>query len=182
LSLPSPRILVVGDLLLDTYLEGECDRISPEAPIPVVVISNQKHRLGGAGNVASNLRALGCDVELISVVGADAAAERLRELMDAEGIASTSLVVDCSRPSSEKTRVVVSNQQVFRFDQEWMYILDRATGEIVFDAPVTDDSAAAVTVGPDGSVYVAILALLHSFAVDTRPVGGVICFAPGPAN
>jgi len=118
MSLPGPRIVVIGDLLLDTYLEGSCARISPEAPVPVVAVSGREGRLGGAGNVAGNLRALGCEVRLLSVVGADAAAGRLRELLAADGIASDGLLEDSSRPSPEKTRVVAAHQQVLRFDHE----------------------------------------------------------------
>lgn len=118
MSLPEPHIVVIGDLLLDTYLEGGCHRISPEAPVPVVAVSGRQTRLGGAGNVATNLRALGCRVQLLSVVGDDDAATRIRGLLHADGIPDDDLLVDPSRPSPEKTRIMAAHQQMLRFDLE----------------------------------------------------------------
>jgi D-beta-D-heptose 7-phosphate kinase / D-beta-D-heptose 1-phosphate adenosyltransferase len=115
---PPPRIVVVGDLILDTYLDGSCARISPEAPVPVVAVSGREGRLGGAGNVATNLRALGCEVRLLSVVGVDGAATQLRGLLEADAIASDGLLDDSTRPTPEKTRVVAAHQQMLRFDHE----------------------------------------------------------------
>ena len=113
------RILVIGDLMLDRFIVGRVTRISPEAPVPVVHFQSEFTRLGGAANVAHNLATLGADVSLVGVVGADAAAERLtRQLLDC-GIGTGDLVVDRSRPTIEKVRIVTDrNQQVARVDYE----------------------------------------------------------------
>lgn len=113
------RILVVGDVMLDRFIVGRVTRISPEAPVPVVHFRSEFTRLGGAANVAHNLATLGADVSLVGVVGADLAAERLtRQLVDS-GVGAGDLIVDPSRPTVEKVRVVTDrNQQVARVDYE----------------------------------------------------------------
>ena len=87
------RVVVVGDVMLDRYLEGQVDRISPEAPVPVVSLDREWDALGGAGNVALNVQALGAACDLIGVIGPDASGERIRETLDARGLGSR-LVVD----------------------------------------------------------------------------------------
>ncbi len=113
------RILVVGDVMLDRFIVGTVSRISPEAPVPVVRYRSEHVRLGGAANVAHNLAALGANVSLIGIVGRDAAADRLREALTKAGVPATHLVVDPSRLTTEKVRVVTErNQQVARIDYE----------------------------------------------------------------
>jgi D-glycero-beta-D-manno-heptose-7-phosphate kinase len=113
------RILVVGDVMLDRFIVGRVDRISPEAPVPVVHFRSEFVRLGGAANVAQNLASLGAHVSLVGVVGDDPAARRLVEQLAESGIAVDGLVTDPSRPTVEKVRIVtVRNQQVARIDYE----------------------------------------------------------------
>ena len=114
----SPTILVVGDVMCDVYLWGKVNRISPEAPVPVFEGMVQHHALGGAANVAANLRALGCEVRLLGVIGTDAAGHRVRELLHKLDIADTWLLEDATRPTTEKTRLIASQQQLLRLDQE----------------------------------------------------------------
>lgn len=111
------RLLVLGDLMLDEYLWGKARRISPEAPVPVVEIEHESFRLGGAGNVASNLVALGARPLLVAVTGADAAAERVRALL-ADGSLEADLLTDVTRPTTVKTRILAQHQQVVRADRE----------------------------------------------------------------
>jgi D-beta-D-heptose 7-phosphate kinase/D-beta-D-heptose 1-phosphate adenosyltransferase len=112
-------LLVVGDLMLDQFIVGGVRRISPEAPVPVVEFARDEYRVGGAANVAHNVRALGARVELAGVVGADAAADRLRESLAALGIGTGGIVVDGSRPTTTKMRIVTDrHQQVARVDYE----------------------------------------------------------------
>jgi len=112
-------VLVVGDVMLDRFIVGHVTRISPEAPVPVVRFHSEQHRLGGAANVARNLATLGARVSLVGVVGRDPVAERLRERLDAAGIATDGLTEDPARPTVEKVRVVTErNQQVARIDYE----------------------------------------------------------------
>lgn len=113
-----PTILVVGDVMCDVYLWGDVGRISPEAPVPIFESVRHQRVLGGAANVAANLRALGCEVRLLGVVGADAAAQAVRELLRQQGINDTWLLEDPQRPTTEKTRLVAHQQQMLRLDQE----------------------------------------------------------------
>ncbi len=113
-----PSVLVVGDLILDRYQHGSTDRISPEAPIAILAASHEEHRLGGCGNVAANLAALGAKVECVAVIGEDEAAARLNDLLNEVGVGSQGLVVDGGRPTIRKTRIVSQNQQLLRIDEE----------------------------------------------------------------
>jgi D-beta-D-heptose 7-phosphate kinase/D-beta-D-heptose 1-phosphate adenosyltransferase len=113
------HVLVVGDVMLDRFIVGDVTRISPEAPVPVVRFRHEYVRLGGAANVAQNLAALGASVHLVGLVGDDAAAARVAELLVAGGINASGLVADRSRPTVEKVRIVTGrNQQVARIDYE----------------------------------------------------------------
>jgi rfaE bifunctional protein kinase chain/domain len=123
-QLPTLRVAVVGDLMLDTYFFGQIDRISPEAPVPVVAHQHQEERIGGAGNVARNLRALGTQVELISLVGQDEAAIILHDLLNQAGIGTKLLEVDPARPTTRKTRVLDQQKQLLRLDKESTQELD----------------------------------------------------------
>ena len=113
-----PTVLVVGDVMCDVYLWGTVQRISTEAPVPIFESTAQHQVLGGAANVAANLRALGCEVRLLGVVGADAPGRCVRELLHRQGIDDTAVLEDPSRPTTEKTRLVAQQQQVLRLDQE----------------------------------------------------------------
>ncbi len=112
------RVLVVGDVMLDEFIWGKVARISPEAPVPVVEVTDQSFHLGGAGNVARNVRALGGEALLAGVVGKDSAGERVLEAVGAAGIQSLLAVSDTGRPTTVKTRIVAHNQQVVRADRE----------------------------------------------------------------
>ncbi len=112
------QIFVLGDVMLDEYLWGSASRISPEAPVPVVQVRSESVRLGGAANVAANIRSLGGSVSVIGVVGEDAAAERLLHELDRAGVKGDGVVVERERPTTIKTRVVAGSQQVVRFDRE----------------------------------------------------------------
>src|SRR5919199_2255282 len=113
-----PTVVVVGDLMCDTYLWGQVRRISPEAPVPIFESTERRQVLGGAANVAANLRALGCDVRLLGVIGADATGRCVREQLHEQGIADTWLVQDETRPTTEKTQLIASQQQLLRLDYE----------------------------------------------------------------
>jgi rfaE bifunctional protein kinase chain/domain len=116
----SVRVLVVGDLMLDVYLTGSVSRISPEAPVPVVHVAEERTALGGAANVAANVAALGSDCDLIGAVGRDSAGASIRQAMEALGSGSVTsrLIERADRPTTTKTRVVARKQQVVRFDRE----------------------------------------------------------------
>ncbi len=111
-------IVVVGDLILDHYVWGRVDRISPEAPVVVVHVTEENRRLGGAGNVARNLVTLGANVTVCGVVGDDDAGRALISMIDELGADSSSVLVDRSRTTTVKTRVIAHSQQVVRVDRE----------------------------------------------------------------
>jgi D-beta-D-heptose 7-phosphate kinase/D-beta-D-heptose 1-phosphate adenosyltransferase len=115
----SATVLIVGDVMLDQFVVGRVNRISPEAPVPVVTYERDEYRVGGAANVANNVRALGGRVELVGLTGSDGASTRLRVLLEQRGIGSTGLVSAADRRTTTKLRVVTDrNQQVARIDYE----------------------------------------------------------------
>ncbi|HJW09286.1 MAG TPA: PfkB family carbohydrate kinase, partial [Holophagaceae bacterium] len=109
---------VLGDLMLDEYLFGEVNRISPEAPVPIVRVLKERAVLGGAANVAANLKALGAEPVLIGTLQKDAAGERLLALLARQGIDRAGIVLDPTRPTIIKTRVIGQQQQMLRIDRE----------------------------------------------------------------
>ncbi|MEN3338284.1 MAG: D-glycero-beta-D-manno-heptose-7-phosphate kinase [Acidobacteriota bacterium] len=112
-------VLIIGDLMLDHFVIGRVDRISPEAPVPVVQFDHEEYRLGGAANVANNVAALGGRVEMVGISGDDDDAERMREQLGELGIGSRGIVIDHRRRTTRKLRVVTTrNQQVARIDYE----------------------------------------------------------------
>jgi D-beta-D-heptose 7-phosphate kinase/D-beta-D-heptose 1-phosphate adenosyltransferase len=112
------RLLVLGDLMLDHYLWGRCERISPEAPVPVVEVQKESSSLGGAGNVAANLVALGAEPVLVGLVGEDPRAQQLFDAFAARGVDTRAIVRDATRPTTMKTRIIAHSQQVVRADWE----------------------------------------------------------------
>lgn len=130
--LAGKRVLVVGDIMLDAYLMGDADRISPEAPVPVVRIESERYLLGGAGNVARNIAALGGVATLAGAVGEDGSASQVRSLVNAEGIRSA-LIPFSGRPTTVKTRIMARRQQMLRLDQEDAHPFSAAEQEAVLD-------------------------------------------------
>ncbi|WP_416678581.1 D-glycero-beta-D-manno-heptose-7-phosphate kinase [Candidatus Pseudothioglobus sp. Uisw_016] len=114
----NPKLLVVGDLMIDHYLWGSCERISPEAPVQVVNVDSESMVLGGAGNVINNLKALGAEVEVISAIGDCKVSNELVQLLNDAGVSNKFLISEKGRISSKKTRVIASQQQVIRYDRE----------------------------------------------------------------
>jgi len=114
----NPRILLVGDLMIDHYLWGSCERISPEAPVAIVDIEKESSVLGGAGNVANNLYVLGAKVDVLSVIGDDKNADKLKRMLEEINIDSSNLIVEQGRKTSRKNRIIASNQHIIRYDKE----------------------------------------------------------------
>ncbi len=127
-----PNILVIGDLMIDHYLWGSCDRISPEAPVQIVNVKKESLVLGGAGNVINNLRAMNSNVDVISVIGKDDVANELKTLLNQIEVSSEMLIVENSRKTSKKSRLIASQQQVLRYDMESVEdILQNSEKEII---------------------------------------------------
>jgi len=112
------KVVIIGDVMLDTYWWGQVDRISPEAPVPVVALQRKEHRVGGAANVALNTVALGAQTTIVSVIGNDADGVLLQSLFDAQHIDTRYLLTHDSRITTNKTRVMSRNQQMMRLDAE----------------------------------------------------------------
>jgi len=114
----SPKLLVIGDLMIDHYLWGSCERISPEAPVQVVNVKSESAVLGGAGNVINNLNALGAKVDVISVIGGCEISDELKTLLTDIGVNTQYLITQKDRITSKKSRIIASQQQVVRYDRE----------------------------------------------------------------
>lgn len=112
------RLLVIGDVVLDEYVRGDVDRVSPEAPVPVLHVRGEARVLGGAGNVVRNAVALGASCRFCAVIGDDAAGQRIVDLLKDLGVEADGLVVVPGRPTTRKTRVVARTQQIVRVDRE----------------------------------------------------------------
>jgi rfaE bifunctional protein kinase chain/domain len=112
------RVLIVGDLMVDNYILGKVERVSPEAPVPVVDVTHLDSRLGGAGNVALNIKAMGGIPIICSVIGKDKEGEELKTILENEGIYSKALLESDKRKTTTKTRIIGNNHQLLRFDYE----------------------------------------------------------------
>jgi len=113
-----PRILVIGDLMIDKYLWGECNRVSPEAPVQVINVKKETKILGGAGNVANNLVSLGSKVDVLSIIGGCEISNELRKLFKEINLSTDYLIEQKDRVTSKKTRIISAHQQVIRYDIE----------------------------------------------------------------
>lgn len=118
LQAKSPNLLVIGDLMIDHYLWGACERVSPEAPVQVVNVDNESTLLGGAGNVINNLKALGANVDVIGIVGECETSDKLKGLLDDIKVDTKYLFIEKGRMTSKKSRIIASQQQVVRYDCE----------------------------------------------------------------
>jgi D-beta-D-heptose 7-phosphate kinase/D-beta-D-heptose 1-phosphate adenosyltransferase len=114
----SPKLLVIGDLMIDHYLWGSCERISPEAPVQVINVDNESTVLGGSGNVINNLKALGAQVDVISVIGGCETSDELKILLNDINVNSKYLITQKDRITSKKSRIIAAQQQVVRYDRE----------------------------------------------------------------
>ena len=181
-KLAGKRVLVIGDVMADHYVFGKVERISPEAPIPVVHVDREEVKPGGAANVACNIAALGGRVTLAGVVGADAMAETLRALLREKGIDPSGLVKDNERPTIQKSRVIAGHQQVVRVDRERRTVLSAAASEAfesaclraleTCDAVLLSDYAKGALSGP----------LCAAVIKRARELGKLIAADPKPAN
>ena len=187
------RIVVVGDVMIDEWIWGDVSRISPEAPVPVVAVRDHSFTLGGAGNVANNLRALGASVAFVGGIGDDAEGERLRAMFDDLGVDARGLVTLSDRPTTRKTRIVAHNQQVVRADWESTVPLldeDRAHAAERVRAAVRGADAVVLSDYAKGFLHREVVeAALGAPVVvaDPKPqnvamFSGVTCIAPNAAE
>lgn len=131
-KIESLKALVIGDLMLDSYLFGKVDRISPEAPVPVVLLEKRDYRLGGAANVALNIRSLGAQVAIASVIGTDDSGDQLNQLLLSEGITTEGLIQSNERKTTVKHRIIGNNHQMLRVDDEDIHALSEKEHSALF--------------------------------------------------
>jgi rfaE bifunctional protein kinase chain/domain len=172
------HIVVLGDLMLDEFIWGRVRRISPEAPVPVVEVERQTLALGGAGNVAANLVALGAQPVMVGVAGSDANAERLRTALHEVGIASDGVVVDPARTTTLKTRIIAHNQQVVRADRESRAPIATAIEEAIVERFTAALDAADAVVVSDYSKGLLTAGVLRSTLEAARARGIPVCLDP----
>lgn len=172
------RIVVLGDLMLDEFIWGRVRRISPEAPVPVVEVDRHTVALGGAGNVVSNLVALGASPAPIGVLGDDAVAQRLRSLFAELGVSAEGLVVDATRPTTVKTRIIAHNQQVVRADRESRAPIAAAMERLVTGAFLEAIEAADAIVISDYGKGLLTSGLLRQALPAARKKEMIVCLDP----
>lgn len=172
------RIVVLGDVMLDEFIWGRVRRISPEAPVPVVEVERQTLALGGAGNVVSNLVALGAAPSPIGVVGDDIDAERLRYAFRNLQVDVGGLVADGSRPTTVKTRIIAHNQQVVRADRESRAAITGVIEDLVVARFETEIETADAVVVSDYSKGLLTGPLLARTLGAARKRGLIVCLDP----
>ena len=176
------RIVVMGDLMLDEFIWGRVRRISPEAPVPVVEVERQTLALGGAGNVVSNLVALGARPTPVGVVGDDGDAERMRSRFRDLNVSTNSLVVDPARPTTLKTRVIAHNQQVVRADRESRAPVSAEIEDGVIARFQSEIETADAVVVSDYNKGLLTARVLASTLQQARERGVMVCLDPKLRN
>jgi D-beta-D-heptose 7-phosphate kinase/D-beta-D-heptose 1-phosphate adenosyltransferase len=161
------RVVIIGDAMLDVYLLGDVERISPEAPVPVVRVRTRRSALGGAANVANNVAALGAGCDLVAVVGDDAAGQALRDQLAGAGMDTRSLVA-ASRPTTTKTRVMARSQQLVRVDEEDEADLTSDDASRVLDAVEVAMRTATAVVLEDYNKGVLVTGVIESAIAQAR--------------
>ncbi len=171
------RVVVIGDVMIDEWIWGDVSRVSPEAPVPVVAVREHTFTLGGAGNVASNLRALGARVAFVGTLGDDAEGARLRAMFDDLGVEARGLVTVGDRPTTRKTRIVAHNQQVVRADWESTAPLREGDRASVVERVRTAVRGADAVVLSDYAK-----GFLHRDVVEAALAAPIVVADPKPAN
>lgn len=128
------KVLVLGDVMVDAYFYGSVNRISPEAPVPIVNLKNKEQRLGGAANVALNLKSLGAEPLICSIKGNDRDGQVLKDLCKKEGLITDGLINDYKRGTTVKTRIIGNNHQLLRVDEEDTIEVDESVEDLVYQA------------------------------------------------
>ncbi len=141
------KVLIIGDVMVDSYLWGNVNRISPEAPVPIVAVKKRESRLGGAGNVAINIQALGAEPILCSVIGNDIKSNEFRELLDVQNLTSKGIIKSSSRLTTTKFRIMGNKTQMLRVDEETDRPLNDEDSEKLYNTIekiLTDDKISVI--------------------------------------
>lgn len=132
-GLNPPKILIIGDLMIDQYIWGDANRLSPEAPVPIVNIQKESSTLGGAGNVAQNLLSFGAEVIVAGLVGEDPAGKELLKVLADEKADTNGIITDAQRPTTVKTRIIAGSHQIVRIDREVNETISKAIEDDLFN-------------------------------------------------
>jgi D-beta-D-heptose 7-phosphate kinase/D-beta-D-heptose 1-phosphate adenosyltransferase len=178
----SCRLVVLGDLMLDEFIWGEVRRISPEAPVPVVEVKRESWHLGGAGNVVSNILDLGAQALPIGITGDDDAGRLMRRKFTECGAGIDGLIVDGSRPTTRKTRIVAHSQQMVRADREDRSPVSAGIEELIIAAFHTALAGADAVVISDYDKGLLTPRLLRAVITSTRAQGKIVCLDPKIKN
>ena len=177
-GLPRVRVAVFGDVMLDRYVWGDVSRISPEAPVPVVEVERESVSFGGAANVAENVAALGCAVEIVAAVGEDAAGRELERLLERRGVVTSGLVSIAGRPTTTKTRIIARNQQIVRADRERAGPIEGSPSELILERLTSAIERSDVLLVSDYGKGVLTDATLPAGISKARDLGRIICVDP----
>lgn len=178
----SCRLVVLGDLMLDEFIWGEVRRISPEAPVPVVEVKRESWHLGGAGNVVSNLLELGAHAVPIGIIGDDDAGRLMARCFAERGAMTDGLIVDASRPTTRKTRIVAHSQQMVRADREDRSPISAGIEELIIAAFHTALADADAVVISDYDKGLLTPRLLETVIASTHAQGKIVCLDPKIKN
>ena len=185
----SQRVMVIGDFMIDAYFEGSCTRVAPEAPVPVIDINSKHYCLGGAANVAANLKALGCEVLFCTVIGVDEHGARGRQLLEDAGLHDQLVVADAKRTTIIKTRISTPRQTLLRYDEGTTALLAAETETLFLDnirdayaqcdaVVVADYCKGIITDGVIGCLVKLNAGQHKVIAVDTKRVGDFSALQP----
>lgn len=177
-NFPKAKVLVVGDLILDHFIWGKVNRISPEAPVPVVKVVSESLMLGGAANVANNIHSLGGRVMVCGVVGQDDAGRNFIHELRVRGIPTDGIIIEDERPTTIKTRIIAHSQQVVRFDRERVDGIDPATVRAILDYTRKRIDRVDAIVVSDYSKGVISKELVEGLVDIAKGVGKVIAVDP----
>lgn len=166
------RALVVGDLMVDRYISGTVERVSPEAPVPVVRVEEESYAIGGAGNVAANIAALGASCSVVGCVGDDDAGRTLRAEFERLGVGTDGVVVTPERPTTVKTRVLARHQQIVRYDHEVEADVDAQLAERISDAVGSLGSESDVLIMEDYNKGVLVASVIRT-VIETAEAAGL---------
>jgi D-beta-D-heptose 7-phosphate kinase / D-beta-D-heptose 1-phosphate adenosyltransferase len=178
LNFDSCHLLVIGDLMIDEYVWGNVERISPEAPVQVVTVKNEEYTLGGSGNVVKNLAALGAKVTVLGITGADEDARRLIEKLSDLGVDSRGVIMEPGRTTTKKTRIIADHQQVLRIDRETKKEISSPTLETLMGLAEKNIPAADVVLISDYAKGLFTRSLLSKLVVVARACGKITIADP----
>jgi rfaE bifunctional protein kinase chain/domain len=176
------RIAVVGDVMVDKYVWGSVLRISPEAPVPVVEVEKETDRLGGAANVANNIKSLGGEPLLVGVIGSDANGATLTRLLKEQGCSTAGIVRDASRPTTNKTRVIAHSQHVVRIDHEQRRDISSSVQEQILSVLRRNIGSLDGIIFEDYNKGVIVKTLIHRIVELARKHGTIVTVDPKLQN